>query len=142
MDMICQKNSESLISIIGFCFKDFNCDIEPDGKVVIKGISTTGEKIVCKNFQIFHMQTQNLCLPGPFTVTFQLPGPVNNQEATSYLANGMLEAIVKKIAPPPKALSLPPPPPFPRVLAASFLLQNQKNTASYPFHLNLQFLIF
>ncbi|KAK8506828.1 hypothetical protein V6N12_000398 [Hibiscus sabdariffa] len=77
--------------------KDFNCDIEPNGKVVIKGISTTGEKIVCKNFQIFHMQTQNLCLPGPFTVTFQLPGPVNSEEATSYLANGMLEAIVKKM---------------------------------------------
>ncbi|GMI88789.1 hypothetical protein like AT1G54850 [Hibiscus trionum] len=77
--------------------RDFNCDIEPDGKVLIKGISTTGEKIVCKNSQIFHMLTQNLCPPGPFTVSFQLPGPVNNQEATSYLANGMLEAIVKKM---------------------------------------------
>ncbi|PPD89168.1 hypothetical protein GOBAR_DD13890 [Gossypium barbadense] len=76
---------------------DFNCDIEPDGKVVIKGVSTTGEKIVCKNFQIFHMLTQNLCPPGPFAVSFQLPGPVNNQEAKSYLANGMLEAVVKKM---------------------------------------------
>ncbi|XWS42418.1 hypothetical protein CRYUN_Cryun16bG0012900 [Craigia yunnanensis] len=77
--------------------RDFNCDIEPDGKVLIKGISTTGEKIVCKNFQIFHMLTQNLCPPGPFTVSFQLPGPVNPQEVTSRLADGMLEAIVKKL---------------------------------------------
>ena len=76
---------------------DFTCDIEPDGKVLIKGISTTGEKIVCKNFQIFHMLTQNLCPPGPFTVSFQLPGPVNPQEVTSRLADGMLEAIVKKL---------------------------------------------
>ncbi|XP_022719348.1 alpha-crystallin domain-containing protein 22.3 isoform X2 [Durio zibethinus] len=77
--------------------RDFNCDIEPDGKVLIKGISTTGEKIVCKNFQIFHMLTQNLCPPGHFTVSFQLPGPVNNYEVTSLLADGIFEAIVKKM---------------------------------------------
>ena len=76
---------------------DFNCDIEPDGKVLIKGITTTGEKIVWKNFQIFHMLTQNLGPPGHFTVSFQLPGPVNPQEVTSRLADGMLEAIVKKL---------------------------------------------
>ncbi|KAL4304347.1 hypothetical protein GQ457_10G013560 [Hibiscus cannabinus] len=76
---------------------DFNCDIEPDGKVLIRGISTTGEKLVCKDFQVFHMLTQNLCQPGPFSVSFKLPGPVNNQEATSCLANGMLEAIAKKM---------------------------------------------
>ncbi|KAK8690432.1 hypothetical protein V6N13_073965 [Hibiscus sabdariffa] len=74
--------------------RDFNCDIEPNGKVLIRGISTTGEKLVCRDFQVFHMLTQNLCRPGPFLVSFELPGPVNNQEATSYLANGMLEAIV------------------------------------------------
>ncbi|XVF31309.1 hypothetical protein REPUB_Repub16aG0134700 [Reevesia pubescens] len=76
--------------------RDFNCDIEPDGKVLIRGISTTGEELVCKNFQIFHMLTQNLAPPGPFTVSFQLPGPVNPQVVTSLLANGLLEVIVKK----------------------------------------------
>ncbi|XVE62981.1 hypothetical protein DITRI_Ditri06bG0163000 [Diplodiscus trichospermus] len=77
--------------------RDFNCDIEPDGKVLIKGITTTGEKIVCKHFQVFQMLTQNLCPPGHFTVSFQLPGPVNPLEVTSCLANGILEAIVKKM---------------------------------------------
>lgn len=78
--------------------KEFNLDIEPDGKVLIRGVTTTGEKIVCRHFQIFHMLSQNLSPsgPGPFTISFELPGPVNPQEVTSLLANGMLEAIVKK----------------------------------------------
>ncbi|XVF06129.1 hypothetical protein REPUB_Repub06bG0021100 [Reevesia pubescens] len=76
--------------------RDFNCDIEPDGTVLIKGISTTGEKLVCRDFQIFHMLTQNLPPPGPFTISFQLPGPVNPQEVTSCLDNGLFEAIVKR----------------------------------------------
>ena len=49
--------------------EDFNCDVEPDGKIVIKGVTTTGEKIVCKNSQIFQMQTQNLCPPGHFSIS-------------------------------------------------------------------------
>ncbi|XVF41963.1 hypothetical protein PTKIN_Ptkin01aG0322100 [Pterospermum kingtungense] len=76
--------------------RHYSCDIEPDGKILIKGISTTGEKIVCRNFQIFHMLTQNLCPPGEFTVSFNLPGPVNHLEVTSHLADGILEAVVKK----------------------------------------------
>ncbi|XVF41981.1 hypothetical protein PTKIN_Ptkin01aG0323800 [Pterospermum kingtungense] len=75
---------------------NFSCDIEPDGKVLIKGISTTGEKIVCRYYQIFHMLTQNLCPPGHFTVSFNLPGPVNHLDVTSHLADGILEAVVKK----------------------------------------------
>ncbi|XP_021283025.1 alpha-crystallin domain-containing protein 22.3-like [Herrania umbratica] len=39
---------------------DFSCDIEPDGTVVIKGISTTGEKVVHWGSLVFDMLTQNL----------------------------------------------------------------------------------
>ncbi|TYJ02122.1 hypothetical protein E1A91_A13G205500v1, partial [Gossypium mustelinum] len=63
--------------------------------VVIRGILTTGEKIVCKNIEIFPMLTQDLC-PLTCFISFKLPGSVNNQEPTTYLENGMLEAIVKK----------------------------------------------
>lgn len=77
--------------------KDFNCDVEPDGKIVIKGVTTTGEKIVCKNSQIFQMQTQNLCPPGHFSISFQLPGPVDHQQFSgSFGIDGILEGIVKK----------------------------------------------
>uniref|UniRef100_A0A7N2L457 SHSP domain-containing protein n=1 Tax=Quercus lobata TaxID=97700 RepID=A0A7N2L457_QUELO len=77
--------------------KEFSCEVEPDGKIVIKGVTTTGEKIVCKNSQIFQMQSQNLCPPGHFSISFQLPGPVDNQQFSgSFGIDGILEGIVKK----------------------------------------------
>ncbi|GKV08945.1 hypothetical protein SLEP1_g20514 [Rubroshorea leprosula] len=76
--------------------KYFSCDVEPDGTILIKGITTTGEKIVCKHSQVFQMQTQNFCPTGHFSVSFQLPGPVNHPQFTSHFADGILEGIVKK----------------------------------------------
>ncbi|KAK2640506.1 hypothetical protein Ddye_028301 [Dipteronia dyeriana] len=76
---------------------DFNCNIDPDGKILINGVTTTGEQVVCKDSQVFRMQTQNLCLPGRFSISFQLPGPVNNQRFTrNFGTNGILEGMVKK----------------------------------------------
>lgn len=75
----------------------FSCDMEPDGKVKIKGVTTTGENIVCKNSQVFRMQSKNLCPPGHFSITFQLPGPVNNlQFSGAFGADGILEGTVAK----------------------------------------------
>lgn len=76
--------------------ENFSCDVEPDGTILIRGITTTGEKIVCKYSQVFQMQTQNFCPTGHFSVSFQLPGPVNHQQFTSHFADGILEGIVKK----------------------------------------------
>ncbi|XVF57416.1 hypothetical protein PTKIN_Ptkin06aG0203500 [Pterospermum kingtungense] len=39
---------------------------------------------------------QNLCPTGYLTCSFRLPGPVNPQQVTSYLADGILEVTVKK----------------------------------------------
>ncbi|GAV78958.1 hypothetical protein CFOL_v3_22423, partial [Cephalotus follicularis] len=61
--------------------KGLNCDILPDGKIIIKGI-TTGEKIVCKSGQIFRMMAQNLPQPGHFSMHFQLSGSVDPQQFT------------------------------------------------------------
>lgn len=84
--------------ILGFLnAEEFSCDIEPDGTIIIKGVTTTGEKIVCKKSQIFRMQTQNLPPPGHFSITFQLPGPVDHRQFSCHFGNdGMLEGIVKK----------------------------------------------
>ncbi|XP_022150781.1 alpha-crystallin domain-containing protein 22.3 isoform X2 [Momordica charantia] len=75
----------------------FSCDMETDGKVKIRGVTTTGENIVCKNSQVFRMQTKNLCPPGHFSITFQLPGPVNNLHFSgAFGADGILEGTVAK----------------------------------------------
>ncbi|GAV65361.1 HSP20 domain-containing protein [Cephalotus follicularis] len=76
--------------------KDFSCDIQPDGKILIKGVTTTGEKIVCKSGHIFRMMTQNLPPPGHFSMQFQLPGSVDPQQFTGQFLNGVLEGVVKK----------------------------------------------
>ncbi|XP_006302788.2 alpha-crystallin domain-containing protein 22.3 [Capsella rubella] len=78
--------------------KDFSCEIEPDGKILIKGTTTTGERTICKHNQIFKMLTQNLCPPGHFTISFQLPGPVSNEEFNgNFGSDGVLEGVVKKM---------------------------------------------
>lgn len=77
----------------------FSCDVEPSGKVVIKGVTSTGERKVRKHSQVFEMRTQNLCPPGPFSVSFQLPGPVDEKRCTvSFGVDGILEGSVKKRA--------------------------------------------
>ncbi|KAJ4887384.1 Alpha-crystallin domain-containing protein 22.3 [Raphanus sativus] len=78
--------------------KEFSCEIEPDGKILIKGVTTTGEKTVCKHNQVFKMLSQNLCPPGHFTISFQLPGPVSNEDFSgNFGADGVLEGVVKKL---------------------------------------------
>ncbi|CAA7053278.1 unnamed protein product [Microthlaspi erraticum] len=78
--------------------KDFTCDIEPDGRIMIKGVTTTGEKTVCRHSQVFTMLTQNMCPPGHFTISFQLPGPVSNKDFNgNFGSDGVLEGVVKKL---------------------------------------------
>jgi HSP20 family molecular chaperone IbpA len=78
--------------------QNFICDIEGSGKVTIKGVTKTGEEIICKHGQVFKMLTRNMCPPGHFSITFELPGPVDRQQFEAHLDNGMLEGIVKKTA--------------------------------------------
>lgn len=76
---------------------EFTCQVEPNGKVFIKGVTTTGEKTVYKYNQLFIMQSQNLCPPGDFTISFELPGPVDPKQFYGNFGNdGILEGIVTK----------------------------------------------
>lgn len=75
----------------------FQCEVESDGKVQIRGETVTGEKKVLRYSQAFSMQTHNLCPSGPFSVSFHLPGPVDPQRFTgSFGTDGILEGIVMK----------------------------------------------
>ncbi|XP_045804407.1 increased DNA methylation 2-like [Trifolium pratense] len=77
--------------------KEFSCEVDTNGKVLINGVTTTGEKTVSKYSQVFQMQTQNLCPPGHFSVTFQLPGPVDpHQFSGNFGTDGILEGMVMK----------------------------------------------
>lgn len=76
---------------------DFTCDVAPDGRILIKGVTTTGEKVVYKNSMKFEMQSQNLCPPGHFSISFHLPGPVDSKDLTGHFGiDGVFEGIVKK----------------------------------------------
>lgn len=76
---------------------DFSCEVESDGAVVIKGVTVTGERLVEKYTQVFEMRSQNLCPPGPFCVSFKLPGPVDPQQFHgTFATDGILEGIALK----------------------------------------------
>ncbi|EEF49808.1 increased DNA methylation 2 [Ricinus communis] len=77
--------------------EDFSCVVENDGMVLIKGVTTTGERTVYRFSQVFEMQSKNLCPPGEFSISFQLPGPVNpRQFSGNFGTDGILEGIVMK----------------------------------------------
>lgn len=77
--------------------KVFHCDVGPSGKIVIKGVSVTGEDMVCRDNMVFKMQTQNLSPPGEFSISFQLPGPIDHQNLTCIFgSDGIFEGVVKK----------------------------------------------
>nr|XP_027107652.1 increased DNA methylation 2-like isoform X1 [Coffea arabica] len=77
--------------------REFSCEVENDGKVLIKGVATTGEKTVHKYSQVFEMQSQNLCPSGNFSISFNLPGPVDpRQFSGNFGTDGILEGIAMK----------------------------------------------
>ncbi|PHT41364.1 hypothetical protein CQW23_20218 [Capsicum baccatum] len=57
----------------------------------------TGESKVCWKNMVFKMHTQNLCPPGEFTVSFQLPDPIDHRNLScDFGSDGIFEGIVKK----------------------------------------------
>lgn len=77
--------------------KSFTYVIHPDGEVIIRGVTSTGEKTVWKNSMAFEMHTQNLSPPGEFSISFWLPGPVFHQQLiTTFGSDGIFEGLVKK----------------------------------------------
>ncbi|XP_057757646.1 increased DNA methylation 2-like [Arachis stenosperma] len=77
--------------------REFSCEVDSDGKVLIRGVTTTGEKTVARYNQVFEMQTHNLCPPGHFSIAFRLPGPVDpHQFSGNFGTDGILEGIVMK----------------------------------------------
>ncbi|XP_071936942.1 alpha-crystallin domain-containing protein 22.3-like isoform X3 [Coffea arabica] len=78
--------------------KNFTCDVQHDGEITITGLTSTGEKMVRRDSMVFEMQTQNLCPPGEFSISFQLPGPIDYEKPIKgvFGSDGIFEATVKK----------------------------------------------
>jgi len=75
----------------------FSCDIESDGKVEIRGL-LSGGRTIARQSRLFQMKTQQLCSPGPFTISFSLPGPVDPRLfAPNFRSDGIFEGVVIKL---------------------------------------------
>ncbi|KAI3459927.1 hypothetical protein Pfo_016590 [Paulownia fortunei] len=76
---------------------EFSCEIQRDGKVCVQGVTSTGGKIVTKYSRVFEMKFQQQCPPGPFTLFFSLPGPVDPRLfSPSFRSDGIFEAVIAK----------------------------------------------
>ncbi|VFQ88025.1 unnamed protein product [Cuscuta campestris] len=79
---------------------EFKCEIERDGKVHIRGVTSTGEKVVSRYSRVFQMKFQEHCPPGAFTLFFSLPGPVDPRLfSPNFRSDGIFEAVVMKYEP-------------------------------------------
>ncbi|KAK7331633.1 hypothetical protein VNO80_28370 [Phaseolus coccineus] len=71
----------------------FNCDVETNGRVLISGV-VNGGRTIKKQSRVFQMKLRKLCPPGPFTLSFNLPGPIDPRLFTAnFRADGLLEGI-------------------------------------------------
>ncbi|KAG6599085.1 Increased DNA methylation 3, partial [Cucurbita argyrosperma subsp. argyrosperma] len=84
-------------------------EIKRDGKVRIEGVMA-GPGLLKDSSAMYEMKVQQLCPPGPLTVSFKLPGPVDPRlSSPSFRADGILEVVVMKSkAPPTVSDSYPP----------------------------------
>lgn len=97
LSLLHRSQYRSLMCFESMTAGDFSCEVDTEGKVLIRGVTTTGEKTVCRYSQVFEMQTQNLCPPGHFSISFELPGPVDPyQFSGNFGTDGILEGIVMK----------------------------------------------
>ncbi|CAK9178280.1 unnamed protein product [Ilex paraguariensis] len=75
----------------------FSCEIERDGKVHIVGVTSTGGRTVLKHSRVFEIKFQQQCPPGPFTLSFSLPGSVDPRLLVpNFRSDGIFEAVVAK----------------------------------------------
>lgn len=73
----------------------FSCEIASDGKVILEGSTTTGQKTIERFSRVYKMKSGNLCPPGPFKLSFSLPGPVDPRFVSPiFRSDGIFEAVV------------------------------------------------
>ncbi|GAB4828468.1 hypothetical protein Ancab_035465 [Ancistrocladus abbreviatus] len=76
---------------------ELSCEIERDGKVHIQGVIRGGELARRNPDSVYQMSVVQLSPPGPFTISFKLPGPVDPRLfSPTFRSDGILEGVVMK----------------------------------------------
>ena len=71
------------------------CNIKMTGRVDIEGVITESKSIEASS-KPFKMIVQQICPPGPFTVSFNLPGSVDPRLCSLSFKPVILEVVVLK----------------------------------------------
>lgn len=75
---------------------DIKCGIRDDGRVKIEA-EVVGSSVLKGQSVVFEVKVQELCPPGRFSVSFNLPGPVDPRLASlNFKEDGILEVTVMK----------------------------------------------
>ncbi|XP_010428704.1 PREDICTED: increased DNA methylation 3 [Camelina sativa] len=73
------------------------CEIQREGRVCIQGV-VPEIAIPSETGYLYRMQVQQLCPPGPFSITFNLPGQVDPRLfSPTFRSDGILEVVVVKL---------------------------------------------
>ncbi|KAK8512660.1 hypothetical protein V6N13_082803 [Hibiscus sabdariffa] len=73
------------------------CEIQRDGKVIIQGMITQGTGLLQEQSSKCKMIVEKFCSPGPFTISFNLPGPVDPRLfSPNFRPDGILEVVVMR----------------------------------------------
>ncbi|XP_073526096.1 uncharacterized protein [Phyllobates terribilis] len=76
---------------------ELNCEVERDGKVHIQGVLSSGELAKKNPGHNYEMNMMQLSPPGPFSISFKLPGEVDPRLfSATFRSDGILEGIVMK----------------------------------------------
>ncbi|KAK8623202.1 hypothetical protein V6N13_118090 [Hibiscus sabdariffa] len=71
------------------------CEIHRDRKVLLQGMVTQGTKLLQEQSSKCEMIVEKFCSPGPFTISFNLPGPVDPRLfSPKFRPDGILEVVV------------------------------------------------
>ncbi|CAA7042511.1 unnamed protein product [Microthlaspi erraticum] len=80
------------------------CEIQRDGRVIIQGV-VPETRIASESGCLYRMQVHQSCPPGPFSIGFNLPGPVDPRLfSPTFKPFGVLEVVVVKLG-----VRIPPP---------------------------------
>lgn len=87
---------ETTILIMRVLAGKVTCEIQRDGRVHIEGVMTE-VGLMGDPSTVYQMKVQQLCPPGPFTISFNLPGPVDPRLfSPNFRSDGILEVVVMK----------------------------------------------
>lgn len=87
---------EYMTIVMLFLAGKLKCQIQRDGRVHIEGVMTD-VGLLKDSLTVYQMKVQQLCPPGPFTICFNLPGPVDPRLfSPNFRPDGILEMVVMK----------------------------------------------